>query len=110
MQPVNVKVKLREFDIKVQNESSPDEPYLWVVYFKMDGTTLDINRPVDSSFTVYSPSGRHGNLGPDSYDEESSEEPLIIPTAIGEWNTSLDAVALFPQVIPACAVAALVMA
>ncbi len=110
MHPLHVKLKLKTFDILVQNESSPDEPYIWVVRFRVDGTSLNPLKPEECFVHVGSVSGRHGNLGPDSDDEESSEAPLLIPAEIGEWDTTIDAGSLFPQVIPSCAIATLVLA
>ncbi len=110
MQLLNVKLKLKTFDILIQNESSPDEPYIWVVRFRLDGTCLNPFKPDESFIHVASVSGRHGNLGPDSYDETSDEAPLLIPAEIGEWKTTINAGSLFPQVIPSCAIATLVLA
>ncbi len=66
--------------------SDGDEPYLWVVYFKADGTTVDARRLETSRATVYSPRGSHSNLGMSDVDSGRS---FRVPARIGHWKTTM---------------------
>lgn len=63
-------------------------PYLWTIFFKTDGETLQITDAgtVSGSATVFFTPGSHGNLGVQSLQPWSS---VNIPPAIGEWSTFL---------------------
>ena len=111
MKDLKLECKLNQFDIMVQNEGSPDEPYLWVFYLKIDGQNINEFNADQSFVTIHNPSGSHGNLGPDSDDETVEEAPLNIPAAIGKWETSIDTMGtMLPITAPFCAVAILVIA
>ena len=65
------------------------EPYLWVAFFKVDGTTVTVNSAftLDGVATVEFTPGSHGNLPNDDVDPG---EVIAIPPAIGEWSTRLE--------------------
>lgn len=58
------------------------EPYLWTVFFKIDGNTCRLNDSLmlEGTATLFTTPGSHGNLG-DSDVEEG--ETVLIPRAIG---------------------------
>ncbi len=64
------------------------EPYLWTVFFKIDGTTVRLTDELklSGSATVITTPGSHGNLGTSDVDEG---DIVTIPDAIGFWSTTL---------------------
>lgn len=70
------------------------EPYLWTVFFKIDGATISINPALTLSghATVHTTPGSHGNL-PNS--DVDNGEVIPVPSAIGEWQTVLE-----PMIVP----------
>jgi hypothetical protein len=62
------------------------EPYLWVVMFKIDGTSLvqDGNYLAGAASFFLSP-GSHGNIA----DEVSDGANVRIPPQVGRWDTTL---------------------
>lgn len=64
------------------------EPYLWTVFFKVDGDTVALGDDLflHGSATVITTPGSHGNLGDTDVDEG---EDIAIPSAIGELVTTL---------------------
>lgn len=65
-------LRLDQFRVVNADEDGPlsdgDEPYLWVLFFKVDGTTVDPTRLAEARASFYSPHshygiGSHGNLG-----------------------------------------------
>ncbi|WP_296703786.1 hypothetical protein [Algoriphagus sp.] len=111
MRNLKVECRLSKFDIIVENESSPDEPYLWAFYIRVDGRNINIFKPEESFVTLHNAAGSHGNLGPASDDVEREDAPLNIPTKIGQWKTEIDTMGtMIPQLVPYCMVAILVIA
>ncbi len=64
------------------------EPYLWTVFFKVDGDTVSLNDAgkLIGSATVVSTPGSHGNLGTSDVD---AGDDVLVPDAIGSWQTVL---------------------
>jgi hypothetical protein len=64
------------------------EPYLWTVFFKLDGDTVALGDDLflQGRATVMPTPGSHGNLGDGDVDEG---EALVVPSAIGELVTTL---------------------
>jgi hypothetical protein len=63
-------------------------PYLWTVFFKIDGDTMKLTdqAKLDGQPTVVFTPGSHGNLGVGSVQVGDS---ISIPAAIGQWSTTL---------------------
>src|SRR5262249_4969687 len=90
MPRMSVNLSLDKFRVVKTNESS-DEPYLWVVFVKVDGSTLSLTSPTSSSVSIHAPAGSHGDLGSAS-DDMDSGDVVTIPTDIGRWDTELGTV------------------
>ncbi len=71
------------------------EPYLWTVFFKVDGSTVTVNDTLtlDGNATVVTTPGSHGNLGTTDVDEGDN---VTIPDAIGHWSTVLKPIGVEP--------------
>lgn len=73
------------------------EPYLWTVFFKVDGDTLVVNTDgpappfLQGVPTVVTTPGNHGNLGTSDVDEGDN---VNIPAIIGEYRTVLKPIPL----------------
>ncbi len=64
------------------------EPYMWTVFFKIDGTTCRLNDSLmlEGTATVYTTPGSHGNLGNTDVDEG---DVVAVPGAIGFQEMTL---------------------
>jgi len=64
------------------------EPYLWTVFFKVDGNTVQLTESLTLSGppTTHNTPGSHGNLGDTDVD---AGDNVTIPAVIGEWETYL---------------------
>lgn len=64
------------------------EPYLWVVYFKIDGTTVKLNDSLmlEGHSTVFTTPGSHGNLNNTDVD---AGDVVPIPSALGHLKMEL---------------------
>lgn len=67
------------------------EPYLWTVFFKIDGETVSVSEALTLSGngTIHITPGSHGNLDDDSVD---AGDTVAIPSDIGEWTTTLESI------------------
>jgi hypothetical protein len=64
------------------------EPYLWTVFFKVDGDTVALGDDLflHGRATVVTTPGSHGNLGDTDVD---AGDDIAVPSAIGEFVTTL---------------------
>lgn len=64
------------------------EPYLWTIYFKIDGDTVSMgdDQFLHGTATVVTTPGSHGNLGDTDVDED---DDVPVPAALGEFTTTL---------------------
>ncbi|HEY0081130.1 MAG TPA: hypothetical protein VGB73_21170 [Pyrinomonadaceae bacterium] len=84
---IDVRIALDRLRIVRQNESS-DEPFLWIVFLRVDGDTVNIFTPDNSHVEIHAPSGAHHNLGKPSEGVRTGEW-IPIPAEIGVWRTTL---------------------
>jgi len=87
-----IRVSLELDSIKCHDEGDglgSAEPYLWTVFFKVDGSTVQVtdSLTLSGSPTVETTPGSHGNLGGDNDVDEG--DTVTIPAAIGEFETIL---------------------
>lgn len=71
------------------------EPYLWTVFFLVDGSTISVNSGLTLSgdATMHFTPGSHGNLPNDDVD---AGETVTIPAALGEWQTLMKPIPVPP--------------
>ncbi len=87
----NLNVKF-EFDRLVCNDEADGwgdaEPYMWTIFFKIDGTTCRLNDSLmlEGTATVFTTPGSHGNLNNTDVDAGDS---IPVPSAIGFNNMIL---------------------
>lgn len=78
------------------------EPYLWTVFFKVDGDTLVVNSdgPIAPFLqgvpTVTGTPGNHGNLGTTDVDEG---DDVSVPAIIGEYRTIMKPIPLTTPIL-----------
>jgi len=87
----NLDVRLRLSNLHCFTEGDgigSAEPYLWTVFFKIDGETAFVNPSLqlEGTATVLGRPGDHGNLP--NHDVDAGET-VLIPAALGEFNTRL---------------------
>ncbi len=67
-----------------------DEPFLWTVWFKIDGDRLALSDLRHSAATVVSTSGSHGDLGPQK--NLPAGTSITVPPNVGRFGTVLKTV------------------
>jgi hypothetical protein len=69
------------------------EPYLWTVFFKIDGDTVHVDRTftLQGTATVVATTGNHGDLGPGGVD---AGDDVLIPPSLGHFETTLKPIPL----------------
>lgn len=96
----NVVVELDS--IKVLDEADGPgnaEPYIWPVFFKVDGKTIDLFLSPPStdpeviaanhSNYIFAPNGNHKNLGTNDGDYWDKDDNIPIPSSIGKFEANL---------------------
>jgi len=98
MLDLNVELKLDRIRCHDEGDGPGNaEPYLWTVFFKVDGETLIVNSdgPVapflQGAPTVVGTPGNHGNLGTTDVDEGDN---VAVPAIIGEYRTIMKPIPL----------------
>ena len=77
------------------DEDGGTEPYLWTVFFKIDGDTVIVNDQfnLEGTASVFGTHGNHDNLG-DTDVKENDTVP--IPDSIGKFETTLKPIPVKP--------------
>ena len=98
MNDLKVDQKLNRIHCYDEGDGPGDaEPYLWTVFWKVDGDTVMVNTdgpapPFVQGFpTVVGTPGNHGNLGTSDVDEG---DDVSIPAIIGEYHTTMKPIPL----------------
>jgi hypothetical protein len=91
-----VKVSLSKLKVVKKNESTPDEPYVWVVFMKIDGSTVKLEHLAGAKAAFKASTSGHGNLGSASDDMDQGDS-VSIPEAVGTWNTQLSLIDGLPD-------------
>ena len=102
MEGINIKIKLTELAyLKEASKRSKISPYLWGIFFKIDGHGVQITPQfrLDGKGIFHFTKGSHGNLGVANMYEG---QVINVPEDIGEWKTSLDPfhIPYFEQKVP----------
>jgi hypothetical protein len=76
------------------------EPYLWAVFFKIDGDNFAVQSGsgLIGSPVIVSTNGSHGNLGDTDVD---AGDDVTIPESIGAWSTQLKPIPIHDPVVRA---------
>ena len=98
MTDLNIEFKLDNIRCRDEGDGWGNaEPYLWTVFFKVDGDTLVVNSDgpaapfLQGAPTVIGTPGNHGNLGNTDVDEGDT---VAVPAIIGEYRTILKPIPL----------------
>jgi hypothetical protein len=91
-------VKFNLSNVKCYDEADNDggaEPYLWTVFFKIDGDTVIVNDQfhLEGTASVFGTHGNHGNLEDTDVKEN---ETVPIPDSIGRFETTLKPIPVKP--------------
>jgi hypothetical protein len=86
--PMAIEIGLGSFTVHKTNEGEgDDDPYLFVVAFYADGTTVNAADLAHATVRLDSPSKIHNNLGMDAYSNEpKSGKSYSIPFPIGHFE------------------------
>ena len=103
MTDLNVELKLDRIHCHDEGDGPGSaEPYLWTVFFKIDGDTLVVNTDgpappfLQGAPTVVGTPGNHGNLGDTDVDEG---DDVAVPAIIGEYRTILKPIPLTTPIL-----------
>jgi len=98
MMDLNIEFKLDRIHCHDEGDGIGNaEPYLWTVFFKVDGDTLVVNADgpgapfLQGAPTVVGTPGNHGNLGTTDVDEH---DDIVVPAIIGEYRTIMKPIPL----------------
>lgn len=94
MNTLDVKLKLNNLHCFDEGDGiGSAEPYLWTVFFKIDGDTTQVNTSLalQGTATVVGTPGNHGDLP--NHDVDPGEN-VPIPASLGEFNTRLKPIPL----------------
>ena len=98
MLDLTIEFKLDRIDCHDEGDGpGKAEPYLWTVFFKVDGDTLVVNSDgpaapfLQGAPTVIGTPGNHGNLGTTDVDEG---DHIVIPSIIREYRTVIKPIPL----------------
>lgn len=102
LKDITIKIKLHTLSRhRKVDKWGKAEPYLWIIFFKVDGHKLSIlpDFRLQGTGDFYFAPGSHGNLGISSINDESTVE---IPSEIGEWITTMSPLQIphFEQTAP----------
>lgn len=103
MLDLNVEFKLDRIHCHDEGDGPGNaEPYLWTVFFKVDGDTLVVNSDgpiapfLQGAPTVIGTPGNHGNLGTTDVDEG---DDVGIPAIVGEYRTIMKPIPLTTPIL-----------
>lgn len=103
MLDLNIELKLDRIHCHDEGDGIGNaEPYLWTVFFKVDGETLVVESGgsvapyLQGTPTVTGTPGNHGNLGTTDVDEG---DDVAIPAIIGEYRTILKPIPLTTPIL-----------
>jgi hypothetical protein len=89
MQTTHIKLSLNQLTCHQHPEGwTYSEPYLWNIFFKIDGSCIRINNKffLEGKPVYHFSQGSHGNL---HAKDMNSGETIAIPKEVGEWRTPL---------------------
>jgi hypothetical protein len=103
MNNLNIEFKLDRIHCHDEGDGPGNaEPYLWTVFFKVDGDTCVVNTAgANGPFlqgvpTIVTTPGNHGNLGTSDVDEG---DDVTVPSIIGEYRTLMKPIPLTTPIL-----------
>jgi hypothetical protein len=88
VEALNVNVNLSKLTLHETEDTHGDEPFLWTVFFKLDGDTVNFqSKSISFLPTVSSTSGSHRNITSET--NVGSGRTLNIPSWVGKYSTVL---------------------
>ncbi len=104
LQPAELKISLDKLTLHRKSERwGMSEPYLWNIFFRVDGDAIKINPnfTINGKGIFHSSKGSHKNLNTSIHRQNS----VSIPKAVGIWETVLTPVRVpyFEQFVPGMA-------
>jgi hypothetical protein len=112
MNDLNVEFKLDHIYCHDEGDGIGNaEPYLWTVFFKVDGDTVVVNTDdlgnvhLEGVPTIVTTPGNHGNLGTSDVDEG---DDVAVPAIIGEYRTVMKPIPLTTPVLGKTEVAGMI--
>jgi hypothetical protein len=89
------KIKLETLECIRTDDSNGDEPFLWTIFFKIDGSTIkqSLFKNLSGEAVFHFTFGDHNNLGrPEN--SVFSGATIVITPELGEWITDLQPIAV----------------
>jgi hypothetical protein len=86
--PLQVQISLDHIHCHREGDWGSAEPYLWTIFFKIDGDTVVMGDDLflHGTATVITTPGSHGNLGDTDVNDGDN---VPVPSAIGQFQTTL---------------------
>lgn len=100
LQALKIKIKLDKIICRDEADGhGKAEPYMWTVYFKLDGHQLNLNEQLklDGEGEITPTPGSHNNLG---VRKAKAGDIIKIPRRIGEYNTQMKPIPVFDALKP----------
>jgi hypothetical protein len=93
IQPLDIRFELRNIHAFDNGESGGAEPYLWTVFFKLDGDTVSVQLSSGGTVALTGSAvvvGTPGNQGDLLNDDVEDHKDAGIPASIGQFQTTLN--------------------
>lgn len=100
LQALKIKLELEKIICRDEADGhGKAEPYMWTVFFKLDGNKLSLNEQLklDGEGDITTTPGSHNNLG---VRKAKAGDIIKIPAKIGQYNTQMKPIPVFDALKP----------